>query len=89
MSIFNLGEPDDYRVPDGGLLRERLNRVRAPTAALVIEIVSPDDDTLEEGAVLRQARRGRAADRRPSEAGGWTGWGSTQAASTVRLSEAG
>jgi hypothetical protein len=25
MSIFNLGEPDDYRVPDGGLLRERLN----------------------------------------------------------------
>ena len=45
MSIFNLGEADDYRVPDGGLLRERLNRVRAPTAALVIEIVSPDDDT--------------------------------------------
>ncbi len=45
MSIFNLGEPDDYRVPDGGLLRERLNRVRVPTAALVIEIVSPDDDT--------------------------------------------
>ena len=45
MSIFNLGEPDDYRVPDGGLLRERLNGVRVPTAALVIEIVSPDDDT--------------------------------------------
>jgi Uma2 family endonuclease len=45
MSIFNLGEPEDYRVPDGGLLRERLNRVRAPTAALVIEILSPDDDT--------------------------------------------
>ena len=45
MSIFNLGEPDDYRVPDGGLLRERLNRVRVPTAALVIEIVSPGDDT--------------------------------------------
>ncbi|MBV9337298.1 MAG: Uma2 family endonuclease [Solirubrobacterales bacterium] len=45
MSIFNLGEVDDYRVPDGGLLRERLNRVRAPTAALVTEIVSPGDDT--------------------------------------------
>jgi Uma2 family endonuclease len=45
MSIFNLGEPDDYRVPDGALLRERLNRVRVPTAALVIEIVSPGDDT--------------------------------------------
>ena len=23
VSIFNLGEPDDYRVPDGGLLRGR------------------------------------------------------------------
>ena len=27
------------------MLCERLNRTRAPTAALVIEIVSPDDDT--------------------------------------------
>jgi hypothetical protein len=33
MSIFNLGEPDDYRVPDGGLLRKRLTHVRVPTAA--------------------------------------------------------
>jgi Uma2 family endonuclease len=45
MSIFNLGEPDDYRIPDGGLLRERTNRVYAPTAALVVEIISPRDDT--------------------------------------------
>ena len=45
MSIFNLGEPGDYRIPDGGLLRERTNRVYAPTAALVVEIISPDDDT--------------------------------------------
>jgi Uma2 family endonuclease len=45
VSIFNLGEQDDYRVPDGGLLRERRNRVYAPTAAVVIEIVSPDDDS--------------------------------------------
>jgi Uma2 family endonuclease len=45
MSIFNLGEPGDYRIPDGGLLRERTNRVYAPTAALVVEIVSPGDDT--------------------------------------------
>jgi Uma2 family endonuclease len=45
MSIFNLGEPGDYRIPDGGLLRERTNRVYAPTAALVVEIISPGDDT--------------------------------------------
>ena len=47
MSIFNLGQPDDYRIPDGGLHRERGNRVFVPTAALVVEIVSPSDDTPE------------------------------------------
>lgn len=47
MSIFNLGEPGDYRIPDGGLLRERTNNVYAPTAALVVEIISPGDDTPE------------------------------------------
>src|SRR5947209_16469162 len=37
VSIFNLGEPDDYRVPDGGLLRERPGEaaVSLPSAALV------------------------------------------------------
>jgi Putative restriction endonuclease len=45
MSVFNLGEPDDYRIPDGGLLRQRTNRVYAPTAALVVEIIYPGDDT--------------------------------------------
>jgi hypothetical protein len=45
MSMFNLGEPGDYRIPNGGLLRKRSNRVYAPTAALVAEIISPDDDT--------------------------------------------
>lgn len=45
LSIFNLGQPGDYRIPDGGLLRERTNRVYAPTAALVVEIISPGDDT--------------------------------------------
>jgi len=45
LSIFNLGEADDYRIPDGGLLRERTNGVYAPTAALVVEIVSPDDES--------------------------------------------
>jgi Uma2 family endonuclease len=49
MSIFNLGEPDDYRVPDGGLHRGRpgAEDVYLATAALVVEIVSPDDKTWE------------------------------------------
>ncbi len=47
VSIFNLGEPGNYRVPDGGLHREREDRVYYQTAALVVEIVSPDDETWE------------------------------------------
>jgi Uma2 family endonuclease len=47
VSIFNLGEPDDYRVPDGGILRPGPTHVYAPSAALVVEIVSPGDETWE------------------------------------------
>ena len=47
LSIFNLGEPGNYRVPDGGLHRDREDRVYYQTAALVVEIVSPDDETWE------------------------------------------
>ena len=47
LSIFNLGEADNYRVPDGGLHRERVDRVYYPSAALVVEIVSPGDETWE------------------------------------------
>ena len=42
---FNLGEEGDYRVPDGGLHRDPSDRVYYPTAALVIEIVSPGDES--------------------------------------------
>lgn len=46
MHEFNLGESEeDFRVPDGGLHREFSDRVWYPTAALVVEIVSPDDET--------------------------------------------
>lgn len=45
LSIFNLGESDNYRVPDGGMHRERANRVYYPTAALVVEVVSPGDES--------------------------------------------
>ncbi len=43
---FNLGTgPDNYRVPDGGYLREVPTGVWIPTAAVVVEILSPDDET--------------------------------------------
>lgn len=42
---FNLGEPGDFRVPDRGLHRHLPYTVFVPTAALVVEIVSPDDET--------------------------------------------
>jgi Uma2 family endonuclease len=45
---FNLGESDqDFRVPDGGLHRGRPSGVWHPTAALVVEIVSPGDESWE------------------------------------------
>jgi Uma2 family endonuclease len=45
---FNLGQPDDYRVPDQGYHRRfDPGLLWYPTAALVVEIVSPDDDTFE------------------------------------------
>ena len=43
---FNLGESErDYRVPDGGVHRNWSDRVWYPTTALVLEIVSPNDET--------------------------------------------
>jgi len=44
---FNLGEEGDYRVPDGALIRRGPDAVYLPTAALVLEIVSPGDETWE------------------------------------------
>ncbi len=44
---FNIGEPEDFRVPDGGLLRGRQDATWNPTAALVVEIVSPGDESRE------------------------------------------
>ena len=39
----NIGEPDDYRVPDRVWLRSAQVAIYVPTAALVVEIVSPHD----------------------------------------------
>jgi Uma2 family endonuclease len=45
---FNLGESaDDFRVPDGGLHRPGAAELWHPTATLVVEIVSPGDETWE------------------------------------------
>jgi Uma2 family endonuclease len=45
---FNLGESEhDFRVPDGGLHRDRPSGVWQHTAALVVEIVSPGDESWE------------------------------------------
>jgi len=44
---FNLGYEDDFRVPDRGYHRELLDAVFLETAAIVIEILSPDDETYE------------------------------------------
>jgi Uma2 family endonuclease len=40
---FNLGAPGDYRVPDRGMHMAPSTGVWTTTAALVVEIVSPDD----------------------------------------------
>ena len=43
---FNLGHPDDYRIPDGGLLPGP-HGVWHETAVLVVEVLSPEDMTFE------------------------------------------
>ncbi len=46
MAEFNLGEAEyDYRIPDGGVHRERPRGVWHSTAAMVVEICSPGDET--------------------------------------------
>lgn len=45
--IFNLGSPDDYRVPDMGFTRGAANATFLPSAELVVEIASPGDESLE------------------------------------------
>jgi Uma2 family endonuclease len=45
--VFNLGTTENYRVPDLGFTRDRTNDTYVATAVLVIEIVSPGDETFE------------------------------------------
>lgn len=47
-SAFNLGNgPDDFRVPDGGYHRTMPTGAWIPTVAIVIEILSPGDETFD------------------------------------------
>jgi Uma2 family endonuclease len=45
MGNFNIGDEDSYRVPDGGLHRPGPDELFYPTAALVVEVVSPGDES--------------------------------------------
>jgi Uma2 family endonuclease len=48
LSEFNLGQKDDFRVPDAGYVRGGVpNQVFVPTAAIVVEILLPGDETWE------------------------------------------
>lgn len=49
-SEFNLGVQDDFRVPDAGYHRAMPSEVWVPTAAIVVEIVSPGDETWDKFA---------------------------------------
>jgi Uma2 family endonuclease len=44
---FNLGKPDDYRIPDLGVHRGVPDQLYVPTAAMIVEILSPNDKTFE------------------------------------------
>lgn len=45
LDSFNVGDPDDFRIPDVGLLEPGPDAVFLDTAAMVIEVVSPGDET--------------------------------------------
>ena len=47
LDAFNLGAADDYRVPDMGLVRQLGADVYVPTAVMVVEVVSPGDESRE------------------------------------------
>ncbi|MGH9177394.1 MAG: Uma2 family endonuclease [Acidimicrobiales bacterium] len=44
---FNLGSRDDYRVPDQGYHRDLPYTVWVPAVVMVVEVVSPDDETYD------------------------------------------
>ena len=49
-SAFNVGEPDNFRVPDSGYHRSLPSQVYVSGAAVVVEVVSPGDETWDKFA---------------------------------------
>lgn len=45
LSPCNIGQATNYRVPDRSVHREQPTETFVPTAALVVEVVSPDDES--------------------------------------------
>jgi Uma2 family endonuclease len=43
---FNIGTPSDYRIPDAGYVDALPTEAFVPTARLVVEVLSPNDETL-------------------------------------------
>jgi len=43
---FNIGTPTDYRIPDAGYVDTLPTEAFVPTARLVVEVLSPNDETL-------------------------------------------
>lgn len=50
-SEFNLGREGDYGVPDAGWFDEPPSGMYAPTAAVALEVLSPDDETYDKFGV--------------------------------------
>ena len=44
---FNVGDKDDFRVPDGGVVRPPADETFLSTAVVVFEVLSPEDETYE------------------------------------------
>lgn len=52
---LNIGKADDYRVPDAAYLRSARTALYNPTAAIVVEIVSPGDESRRKSDFYFQA----------------------------------
>src|SRR3954451_7997704 len=71
---FNLGTADDFPVPDLGFHRDPTPHSYYPTTALVIESMSPRDETRAGGALapsVTARREPEAADRRAAPSSAW------------------
>jgi hypothetical protein len=71
---FTLGTADDFRVPDLGFHRDPTPHSYYPTAALVIEIMSPRDETRAGGALAPSVTAWREPDAAARCAGPSPAW---------------